>query len=485
MSNLSSEADILIGRKAEQEELAHALQSGRPELIAIFGRRRVGKTYLIRTFFKRTLCFELTGVRDASRAEQLKAFARALESVTQFKHQAPRDWPEAFQQLTEYLRQRFQKGRQVVFIDELPWIASRRSGFLTAFEHFWNSWGSRQNDLIVVICGSAASWMIAKVLHQRGGLHNRVTRRLPLQPFNLNETEAFLRLRGIQLDRRQIIELTMALGGIPYYLDHVRKGRSAAQNIDALFFARTAPLRDEFDQLFAALFEHFERHVSVIRALARKPSGLTRNEIIAASRVSGGGNMSLILSELETSGFICRMSPFGRTERDSIYRLIDELTLFHLRWVEGKRQRSEGDKWVQIRATPPWYAWSGYAFENLCLQQVAEIKRALGIAGVQTESSSWRHASVNSTDRGAQIDLLIDRRDGVINLCEMKFSEGEFVIDKKYAGELRNKVQTFRRVTGTRKALFLTMVTTYGVKRNDYQIELVQNSVMADALFET
>ena len=483
MRSASLEADVLIGRKAEQEELAHALQSGRPELIAIFGRRRVGKTYLIRTFFKRTLCFELTGVRDASRTEQLRAFAGALESVTQYKHQAPRDWSEAFQQLMSYLQERLQKGRQVVFIDELPWIASRRSGFLTAFEHFWNSWGSRQLNLIVVICGSAASWMIAKVLHQRGGLHNRVTRRLPLQPFNLHETEAFLRLRGIQLDRRQIVEITMALGGIPYYLDYLRKGRSAAQNIDALFFARTAPLKDEFDQLFAALFEHFERHVSVIRALARKPSGLTRNELIAASKVPSGGNMSLILSELETSGFVCRMTPFGRTERDSLYRLIDELTLFHLRWVEGKSQSSQGGEWARIRATPPWYAWSGYAFENLCLQQVAEIKRALGISGVQTESSSWRHAPVNSTDRGAQIDLVIDRRDGVINLCEMKFGEDEFVIDKKYAGELRNKIQTFRRVTGTRKALFLTMVTTYGVKRNDYQVELVQNSVTADALF--
>jgi hypothetical protein len=484
VNDASSISRALVGRIAEQEELTHALQSGRPELIALFGRRRVGKTYLIRTFFERQLCFELTGVRDASRAEQLKTFVRALESVTQFKHQTPRDWAEGFQQLIRYMQERLRNGRQVVFIDELPWIASRRSGFLPAFEHFWNSWGSRQNNLIVVICGSAASWMIAKVLHQKGGLHNRVTRTMPLQPFNLQETEAFLRLRGIQLDRRQIMQIAMAVGGVPYYLDYMRKGRSAAQNIDALFFARNAPLRDEFNQLFAALFEHYERHVSVIRALAHKPSGLTRNELVAASGVPSGGNMTSILMELETSGFICRMTPFGRAERDSVYRLIDELTLFHLRWLAGKRQRAGGGDWAQIHATPAWYAWSGYAFENLCLQQISEIKKALGISGVQTETSSWRHAPVNSQDRGAQIDLVIDRRDGVINLCEMKFGEDDFVIDKKYAGELRNKVQTFRRVTRTRKALFLTLVTTYGVKANDYQAELVQNSITADVLFD-
>jgi hypothetical protein len=373
----------------------------------------------------------------------------------------------------------------VVFFDELPWLASRRSGFLPAFEHFWNFWGSRQNDLIVVICGSAASWMIAKVLHQKGGLHNRVTRSLPLQPFRLHETEAFLRMRGIELDRKQVIELTMALGGIPYYLDYVRKGRSAGQNVDAIFFAPNAPLSDEFDKLFAALFEHHERHLKVIRALARKQTGLTRQELVRVSRLPSGGNMTNILMELETSGFICRSVPFGRTMRDALYRLVDELTLFHLRWVERKREASDGNgQWMRIRSTPAWQAWSGYAFENLCLRHVTQIKKALGIAGVYTETSSWRHQPATAEENGAQIDLLIDRRDGVINLCEMKFSEDEFTIDKKYARELSAKRDAFRRATGTRKSLFLTLVTTHGVKANDLKAQLVQNDVAADALFD-
>lgn len=483
----SKNSPILVGRKPEQLELSHALASGKPELIAIYGRRRVGKTYLIRSFFAQQLCFELTGVRDAPPASQLAMFAHGLETVTRFKHRTPANWFEAFQELTRYLEGRVRnKSRKVVFLDELPWLASRRSGFLPAFEHFWNSWASKQSDLIVVICGSAASWMIAKVLHQKGGLHNRVTLSLALQPFRLGETEDFLKARGVQLDRQQIVELYMAVGGVPYYLDHVRKGRSAAQNIDAMFFSRNASLRDEFDKLFAALFEHHERHVELIRAMARKASGLTRQELVRMSRFPSGGNISNILSELETSGFIHRTIPFGRTTRDSLYRLVDELTLFHLRWLEKSRDRSDGDgQSTRIRSTPAWHAWSGYAFENVCSRHVPQIKKALGIAGVRTETSSWRYQSTKAKESGAQIDLVIDRRDGVINLCEMKFLDNELIIDKKYAAELHNKLEVFRRITATRKALFLTLVTMNGVKNSERKAALVQNEVTAGAFFES
>jgi hypothetical protein len=481
-----SAAPALIGRKAEQAELLDAAKSGRPELIAVYGRRRIGKTHLIRTFFAKQICFELTGVREARAGQQLKNFAHTLESATKFKLRAPRDWPEAFQELIRYLDQQLRtEGRKVVFLDEVPWLAGRRSGFLPAFEYFWNSWGSRQAGLIVVICGSAASWMITKVLHQKGGLHNRITRNIPLQPFCLPEAEEFLKSRGVALDRKQVIELVMAVGGVAYYLDYARKGRSAAQIIESLFFAPNAPLLDEFGKLFAALFENHQRHLKVIRALARKQAGLSRKELIEVTRFETGGNLTTILDELEASGFICRMVPFGHTKRDPIYRLIDELTLFHLRWVEGKRDTSGNDgRWSRIRSTPAWHAWSGYAFENLCLKHVDGIKKSLGISGVQTECASWRHRPSDPDDTGAQIDLLIDRKDGVINVCEMKFSEGEFCIDKAYARDLRNKLGVFRRVTGTRKSLFLTLVTTFGISDNTYQAELVQNSLTAESLFE-
>jgi AAA+ ATPase superfamily predicted ATPase len=476
---------FLVGRKVEQDELVHALESGRPELIALYGRRRVGKTFLIRTVFAKQLCFEQAGIRDASQSRQLLEFARRMETLTKYKHKTPTDWSEAFQELTKYLENQLLLGkRKVVFFDELPWLASRRSGFLTAFDHFWNSWGSQQPSLIVVICGSAASWMIRKVLHHKGGLHNRITRSMALQPFRLHDTEIFLRARGIHLDRRQIIEIYMAVGGIPYYLDYVRKGRSAAQNIDAICFAPNAPLRDEFVQLFAALFEHHERHLQVINALAKRQSGLTRQEIVRASDLPTGGSMSTILAELEASGFVYRSVPFGRTKRETLYRLLDEFTLFHLRWMDAKHNRTGSEsQWMHVRSTPAWHAWSGYAFENICLRHVAEIRKALGISGVRTEHSSWRHHAADAP-AGAQIDLVIDRRDGAINLCEMKFSDAEFIIDKKYAEELRNKQAIFRSVTGTHKTLFLTLVTSQGVKPGVWKAEIVQNEVTGDALFE-
>jgi hypothetical protein len=276
----------------------------------------------------------------------------------------------------------------------------------------------------------------------------------------------------------------MALGGVPYYLDYVRKGRSAAQNIDALFFAAGAPLRDEFDKLFAALFENHERHVKVIRALGRKAMGLQRQEIVDATDLPSGGNLTTILEELEASGFVQRIVPYGRTARDTLYRLIDEFTLFHLRWLGGKRERTAGaGQWLRFRASPAWQAWAGYAFENLCLKHVPQIKQALGIAGVETDASSWRFRPAGPDEEGAQVDLLIDRRDDIINVCEMKFADAEFVIDKKYAQDLRRKLDVFRRASGTRKSLFLTMVTTHGVKANNYSAELVQSALAADILF--
>lgn len=475
----------VVGRKAEQQELGDALGSGRPELIAIYGRRRVGKTYLVRTFYAEQLCFELTGIRDATRAQQLAMFARAMEPHVGQRIATPPDWPSAFQALARLLEgQRWDGARKVIFFDELPWLASRRSGFLAALDHFWNSWASRQQNLIVVVCGSAASWMIQKVLHDKGGLHNRVTRTLALYPFRLHEAEAFLKHRGVTLDRKQILELYMALGGIPYYLDYVRRGRSAAQTIDALFFAGQAPLRDEFDKLYAALFEQHERHIKVIRALAKKQSGLTRNQLVRATQLPTGGSLSTILAELETTGFILQTVPFAKTSRDSVYRLVDEYSLFFLRWVDGKRSAAnEVGAWLRDRLTPAGQAWGGYAFENVCLTHVSCLKRALGISGVQTQHSTWSYGPANIGERGAQIELLIDRKDGVINLCEMKFSDTAYEISKKYAGELRTKEEIFRRVTGTRKTIFVTIVSPYGVKPNQHAQALFQGVVTADDLY--
>jgi len=433
---------------------------------------------LVRSFFAEKICFELVGARKTPLRGQLQNFAHVMEQATGYKHARPESWQHAFQELVRYLEPLVARGgRKVVFFDELPWLASRNSGFLQAFEYFWNSWASRQERLVVVICGSAASWMIAKVLRHRGGLHNRVTRRVVLQPFTLNETEELLRHQGLRWERSQVAELYMATGGIPFYLNLVERGRSAAQAIDDLIFAEDAPLRDEFDELYAALFEHHERHLTVVRALAKKQQGLTRGELLELTRMPSGGNMTTILEELEASGFIRRVIPFGRTERDALYRLMDEFTLFHLRWAR------KGGPWTAIRGTPSWRAWSGYAFESLCLRHVQQIQAALGIAGVQVEVSGWRHRPESADEVGAQIDLIIDRRDDVIHLCEMKFTDAPFAITRKYAEELRTRREVFREATSTRKSLFLTFVTKSGLSEDQHSLELVDAHVSLDSLF--
>ena len=475
----------LVGRAAEQHILRAAAQSAEAELIAVYGRRRVGKTFLIREYFGNAIVFELTGVHGANLGEQLQGFSNVLGRALQSAliPAAPRDWQHAFQQLVAYLESLPRvKRKRVVFLDELPWLASRRSGFLRAFEHFWNSWGVRRSDLIVVVCGSASAWMVQRLLHARGGLHNRVTRRMRLEPFSLLETEQYFASQKIQVGRYQTLELYMALGGIPYYLRQIERGESAGVTIDRLCFARNGPLRDEFPRLYASLFEHAERYEQVVRALAAKPHGLTRTELIRSTQLSSGGTASQLLEDLEQCGFIMRMPHFGLDTKEAVYRLIDEYSFFYLKWIERHRGHA-AHVWITKRGAPAWRAWSGYAFEGICLKHTASLKRTLGIEAVDTLESTWQYRTGREDERGAQVDLLIDRKDACINLCEMKFAEAEFVIDKRCAEQLRNMRETFRRVTGTRKALILTLVTTYGLRDNQYGRELVDKSLDMNALF--
>jgi AAA+ ATPase superfamily predicted ATPase len=474
--------EILVGRIAEEKILSEALTSVSAELIAVFGRRRVGKTFLIRSVYAKHLVFELSGVHNATAGEQLLNFsqAMALSIGLPVPIAAPKNWTEAFWVLKEFLTPVLKKRKTVVFFDEFPWLSSHKSGFLSAFEFFWNQWASQQKNLVVAICGSAATWMIKKVVNSRGGLHNRLTRKIRLLPFTLNETEQYLKSNGVHLDRYQMLTIYMAMGGVPHYLKEIKKGESATQCIDNLYFTKDGLLATEFTNLYRSLFENAEKHISIVRALAEKSSGLTRNEIISACGLQSGGSTTTLLDELVESGFISSYLPFQKNANQSIYKLSDEYTLFYLKFVENSRAAGSGT-WIKKSATPSWKSWSGYAFEGICLKHTDKIKQALGISGVYTEASAWRYAP--KLGKGAQIDLLLDRNDAVISICEIKFSTSEFVIDKVYASELQEKLNVFRLESRTKKTLFLVMVTTYGIRTNIYSTGLVQNEVTMDALF--
>ena len=470
----------VIGRKYELELLTQVKEGTSSSFVAIYGRRRVGKTFLIRNAFSNDFDFSVTGLFKVSLSQQLINFHAALLKYSPHGEgiEPAKDWFTAFQQLANLL-EKGQAGKKVIFLDELPWFDTPQSGFISALEHFWNSWASARTDIVLIVCGSAAGWMISKLINNKGGLHNRVTNRIRLEPFTLKECSEFLQFRRANFDRYQIIQLYMVMGGIPYYLEQVDFSQSAAQNIDRLCFQKDGILRTEFDNLYRSLFENAEKHTAIVEALSKKTKGLTRVELINEAKLPSGGSLTRILSELEESGFIRKYTAYGNKERNSLYQLIDFYSLFFLRFIR-KSSILDDNNWINSLDSPAQRAWSGYSFEQICLAHVRQIKQALGISGVQTTTSAW----VSNSQPGAQIDLLIDRRDHVINVCEMKFSLNAFTIDKKYAEELRNKIGTFKSEVKTKKSIYLTMITTFGLTKNQYSTSLVQNDLTMDVLFE-
>ena len=469
----------IIGRAQEQERLTACLESPRPEFVAVYGRRRVGKTFLIREFFKNRFAFYASGVADGKMRAQLKSFNDSLREHGCQQRAIPKDWFEAFARLRTLLEsdgalREPGSGKLVVFLDELPWMDTPRSDFRAALDRFWNMWGSARPDLLLIVCGSATSWMIDNLIDDHGGFYNRVTRQMSLSPFTLAECEEYFAHSRAGMTRRQVVECYMTFGGIPYYLNLIDRKYSLAQNIDQLCFSQTGELRFEFDRLYRSLFRHSERHAAIVRALAQRSGGLLRTELAAMEGIGDGRPLTSALRELEQCGFVRQYHDFIKPKNGQVYQLIDPFSLFHLRFLDS----GEVGSWVSYYGTPGHAAWRGLAFELVCLLHVDQIKRALGISGVETREASWRA----KTSPGAQIDLLIDRRDDVISVCEMKYASEQFVISAEYAKALRAKLEAFEREVHPRKALHLTMVTMEGIARNAHS-DIVQREVVADELF--
>jgi len=472
----------LIGRKEEQETFKYCLKSTESKLIAIYGRRRVGKTFLVRQYFKSQIKFELAGLYKGELNDQLTNFASTL-----VKHgwqeaglHPPRSWNLAFNMLERYINSIKGQQKKVIFLDELPWLDTPKSKFIMAFQNFWNSFCTKRNDIICVICGSAASWMIKKVLKSKGGLHNRVSEKIRLAPFNLNELAQFLQNKGIRWSNYDMAQLYLSTGGVPYYLDAVRKGESVVQFINRACFSKNGILVDEYKVLFGSLFDNSNRHYEVVEVLNTKLKGYTRKEIIEKTTLESGGSLTTVLNELEESGFLKKVVPYQRSKTKSLYKLTDNYVIFYLKFMKANSKTRE-QNWSNMSKSQSWISWSGLAFERLCFAHLPQIKKALKLEAIESQISPW---SQKSKKEGAQIDLLIDRADRIVNVCEIKFVKSIFAIDKEYAKRLRNKVNLFSGLNANkRKNIFLTMITTFGVTDNEYYKELVQNEVVLDDLF--
>jgi uncharacterized protein len=472
----------MVGRKEQILTMTELLGLQKSYFVAVTGRRRVGKTYLIDEVYKNNICFSVTGIQDGNQEAQIANFVQKLAEYSKIPIVTiPKNWQQVFLLLKKYLEGLPPNKKQVIFIDELPWMATVRSGFIQLLAHLWNDYLSKQKHFILAICGSATSRISKKIINDTGGFHNRITHHIQLPPFTLAETRLFLLSKKIKLADAEIAALYMALGGIPYYLELVRRGESAAEAVDRLCFAEGGMLKNEYNHLYKALFNESTSHEAIVKALAKSRYGLHRLELSQKSKVATGGPFTRTMEDLVLSGFVAEQQPFGKVKQGTVYRLTDEFSVFYHRFIAAHSKAAAGI-WQEIAKTQPYKIWLGYAFEALCMRHLPQIKRALGIAAIYTEVSSF-YKIAHGSNEGIQIDVVLDRADNTINICECKYYSEPFEITKQYANLLDNRINIFRQVTGTKKNVFTTLITNQAVKKNDYYFNTIDKLVLLEDLF--
>lgn len=459
---------MLVGRDKEQQILLSVLETDESQLIAVYGRRRVGKTFLIRQTYKNKFAFQHSGISKGNIKDQLDEFCESLRKYGLRNFVEPKSWSEAFRLLQRLLEKK-PKGKKIVFIDELPWMDTHKSNFLESLDHFWNGWATEREDIVLVICGSATSWIINKVIRNRGGLHNRVNRQINLQPFTLKECRQYADKKKLSIGDRELVEAYMVMGGVPFYWSFFQRGESVAQTIDRLFFKQDAELKDEFNALYESLFKNANNYMSIVKALSTVKAGMTRAQLLAVTKLSNNLVFQRALCELEQCGFIRKYQAYGNKNKEMMFQLMDQFTLFYHHFMEGNNSRDE-QFWQHILGQNKYNSWIGVAFERVCLWHESQIKKALGIDGIRSNLYAWSYVPTadekSAGADGGQIDLLIDRTDGVINVCEMKFYKEPFSVTSEYANKIRSRNAIFRERENCKKPLVNTLVSMYGITKN-------------------
>lgn len=482
----------IVGREDEVQTLRSFLESDRPEFLAIYGRRRIGKTYLIRSFFEGedVIFFNVTGTKDGLLSDQIAHFTKQIGDVfyrgVQLK--SGKNWDKTFEILTDAFKT-IQNKKIILFFDEFPWMATKNSKLLQVLDYYWNQYWSVNSQIKLIICGSSASWIIDKIVNNKAGLHNRLTRNINLEPFNLNEASEYLAHLGIKLNKEQILSIYMVMGGVPYYLSKLEKGCSAVQSIERLAFRRKSFLLEEFDNLFSSLFEDHETNIDIIRLIAENRYGLGQEALLKKMGKALHGKTGLRkLKALQDAGFIIAFKPHLHRKKGIYYKVIDEYTLFYLRFIEpirnglSERGLVKG-YWDKKHNSSEWNSWSGYAYEAICYKHIGQIRKALDLSPTAIPTT-WRYTPrKGSKEQGAQIDLLFDRDDNAITICEIKYTDQAYSLSKSYAEILHKKVDVFQAITRNKKQIFLAMIVASGLKESIYSKEMIDSEVTLDDLF--
>ncbi len=468
----------VLGRENEKKIFDELLVSNKAEFVAVYGRRRIGKTFLVRQYLHKQMVFDFTGANTDDTQAQLANFKMVFSEQCFELHETPKTWTEAFYLLHQFLKSNRRKTKLVVFFDELPWLDRPKSSFLSALEFFWNQYGSQMNNLLFIVCGSAASWMIKNIIQAKGGLYKRMTRSIELEPFTLKETAFFLKSKHLQFTTYQVLQLYMTIGGIPFYLEAIQPGMSVPQVLQDLFFTKNGFLQKEFKPLYHSLFKKAQYHLLIVEVLSKHPHGLTRDVLSKETKIAEGGSLSRAIDNLIDSGFIKIVLPFGKKKKEALYRIVDFFSIFYLKFVHN----SSSKNWQSVAQTPVYYSWCGYAFENICLMHIDQIKNKLGIQGVEAEVYSWKKAGT-ATKKGTQIDFVLDRKDGIVHLCEAKFTDSEFILTKDYNTHLRLRRSIFKETTKTKKNVVTTLFTTYPALKNEYYLEEIHSEITMEYLF--
>ena len=481
-----------VARKEELLTLKTEFSKKESSFIAIYGRRRIGKTELINHFLSQQdgVLFSVTGAYDVGLKAHLANFSNKLALVFGCTEEKFTSWDKAFWALQNELRnsQLPEGGKISIFIDELPWLAEMKdNGFKGALSLFWNDFASKRDDIFLVVCGSATAWIIRHIIDDYGSLSNRITTQIHLDVFTLSESKIFLEQQGHKgLSHKTVVDYYMVLGGVAHYLTLLNKDLSFVQNINRLFFAKNGILRTEYNRLFRSLFKNHQVHEKIVDSLSIGWSGQSLAELGKRKGLTKGAALSNALKELEASNLLVKRYRYGQKKRDVLYSIRDPFIYFYNKWIKSVSQLdfiSNPNYFLAVYKSQSYKSWCGFAFENIAHQHILAIKKALGIAGVITKNHYWR--ANNTVSKGAQIDILLERADDVINIIECKYHNTPFTINKRYAAELENKETIFIENTGFNGSVQIVMLSSAGLKENAYSQSILSRSLDLGIFFYT